>query len=138
MLALLEQGLEPVVIDNLSNSSEASLSRVSSITGKEIEFYNIDLCDEDHLNKFMETRHFDAVIHFAGFKAVGESVENPLRYYANNIGSTVSLLKAIKATSSANPPKFIFSSSATVYGNSAEIPYTESSTVGIGITNPYA
>ena len=137
VLSLLEQGHIPVVVDNLSNSSVESLNRVTEITGKPIEFYNIDLCDEDAFQSFMREQSFDAVLHFAGFKAVGESVANPLKYYENNIGSTVSLLKAINATTSTTPPKVIFSSSATVYGSSTELPLTESSKTGEGITNPY-
>ena len=137
VLALLEQGHFPVVIDNLSNSSVESLNRVSEITGKQIEFHNIHLCDERAFRLFMREQSFDAILHFAGFKAVGESVANPLKYYENNIGSTVSLLKAINASKSTAPPKVIFSSSATVYGSSTELPLTESSKTGEGITNPY-
>lgn len=137
VLALLEQGHTPVVIDNLSNSSFESLSRVSQLTSKEIEFHEFDLCDEDRLSAFLELESFEAILHFAGFKAVGESTEKPLKYYSNNVGSTVSLLKAIQATSNPTPPKFIFSSSATVYGSSTELPLTESSKTGEGITNPY-
>lgn len=137
VLALLEQGHIPVVVDNLSNSSVESLNKVSEITGKPIEFHNIDLCDEHAFHSFMREQSFDAILHFAGFKAVGESVANPLKYYENNIGSTVSLLKAINASTSSAPPKVIFSSSATVYGSSTELPLTESSKTGEGITNPY-
>ena len=137
VLALLEQGHIPVVVDNLSNSSVESLNRVSEITGKPIEFHNIDLCDEHSFHSFMRRQSFDAILHCAGFKAVGESVANPLKYYENNIGSTVSLLRAINASTGAAPPKVIFSSSATVYGNSTELPLTESSKTGEGITNPY-
>ncbi|MDH6410541.1 UDP-glucose 4-epimerase [Aurantimicrobium minutum] len=137
VLSLLEKGHVPVVVDNLSNSSVESLNRVTEITGKPIEFHNIDLCDEEAFPSFMREQTFDAILHFAGFKAVGESVANPLKYYKNNIGSTLSLLKAIDATTSTNPPKVIFSSSATVYGSSTELPLTESSKTGEGITNPY-
>ncbi|MDH6278663.1 UDP-glucose 4-epimerase [Aurantimicrobium minutum] len=137
VLALLEQEHIPVVVDNLSNSSIESLNRVSEITGKPIEFHNIDLCDEHAFHSFMREQSFDAILHFAGFKAVGESVANPLKYYKNNIGSTVSLLKAINASTSTSPPKVIFSSSATVYGSSTELPLTETSKTGDGITNPY-
>jgi UDP-glucose 4-epimerase len=137
VLALLEQGHTPVVVDNLSNSSVESLNRVSEITGKLIEFHNIDLCDEKTFRFFMKEQTFDAILHFAGYKAVGESVTDPLKYYDNNIGSTVSLLRAIDASTSTAPPKVIFSSSATVYGNSTELPLTESSKNGEGITNPY-
>lgn len=137
VLSLLEQGHIPVVVDNLSNSSVESLNRVSEITGQSIEFHNIDLCDEKTFHLFMKEQTFDAILHFAGYKAVGESVANPLKYYDNNIGSTVSLLRAIEASTSTTPPKVIFSSSATVYGNSTELPLTESSKTGEGITNPY-
>lgn len=137
VLSLLEQGHVPVVVDNLSNSSVESLNRVTEITGKLIEFHNIDLCDEEAFHSYMRGQTFDAILHFAGFKAVGESVANPLKYYENNIGSTVSLLKAINASTSEAPPKVIFSSSATVYGSSTELPLTESSKTGEGITNPY-
>jgi UDP-glucose 4-epimerase len=137
VLSLLEQGHIPVVVDNLSNSSVESLNRVSEITGKPIEFYNVDLRDEQTFHSFMREQSFDAVFHFAGYKAVGESVANPLKYYENNIGSSVSLLKAINASTSTAPPKVIFSSSATVYGSSTELPLTESSKTGDGITNPY-
>lgn len=137
VIAILEKGHKPVVIDNLSNSSKESLNRVAKLTGQDIEFHNFDLCDEARLHSFMEQESFDAILHFAGYKAVGESVENPIKYYENNIGSTVSLLKSINAEKSATTPKFIFSSSATVYGNSDELPLTESSKTGEGITNPY-
>jgi UDP-glucose 4-epimerase len=137
VLSLLEQGHSPVVVDNLSNSSFESLKRVSEITGKPIEFYNIDLRDERTFLSYIREQYFDAIMHFAGYKAVGESVANPLKYYENNIGSTVSLLKAINASTSTAPPKLIFSSSATVYGSSTELPLTESSRTGEGITNPY-
>lgn len=137
VLSLLEQGHVPVVVDNLSNSSVESLNRVTEITGKPIEFHNIDLCDEEAFHSFMQEQTFDAILHFAGFKAVGESVAKPLKYYENNIGSTVSLLNAIDATTSTTPPRVIFSSSATVYGSSTELPLTESSKTGEGITNPY-
>jgi UDP-glucose 4-epimerase len=107
------------------------------LTGKEIEFHDFDLCEEDRLNALLALENFEAILHFAGFKAVGESTEKPLKYYSNNVGSTVSLLKAIQVTSNPSPPKFIFSSSATVYGSSTELPLTESSKTGEGITNPY-
>lgn len=137
VLSLLEQGHTPVVVDNLSNSSLESLRRVSELTGKFVEFHEFDLCDEVALKRLMQGQSFDAILHFAGFKAVGESVAKPLEYYQNNIGSTVSLLKSIDASSNPRPPKFIFSSSATVYGSSTELPLTESSKTGEGITNPY-
>lgn len=137
VLSLLEQGHTPIVVDNLSNSSVESLNRVSEITGKAIEFHNIDLCDVKTFHSFMRKQTFDAIFHFAGYKAVGESVTNPLKYFQNNIGSTVSLLDVIDASTSKAPPKVIFSSSATVYGGSVELPLTEFSKTGEGITNPY-
>lgn len=137
VLSLLEQGHTPVVIDNLSNSSQESLRRVSELTGKSVEFHEFDLCDESTLRTFMQGQSFDAILHFAGSKAVGESVSKPLEYYQNNVGSTLSLLKSIDATNNPRPPKMIFSSSATVYGSSTELPLTESSKTGEGITNPY-
>lgn len=137
VLALIEQGHVPVVIDNLSNSSRESLHRVTQITGSSIEFHNFDVSEEARLSNLLSDTHFDAVIHFAGFKAVGESVTNPLKYYSNNIGSTLTLLRAINASENPHPPQVIFSSSATVYGTSTDLPLTEASTVGVGITNPY-
>lgn len=137
VLALIEAGHTPVVVDNLSNSSVESLHRVTEITGVDIEFHNIDLCNEKAFSAFTIGQHFEAIIHFAGYKAVGESVTNPLKYYENNLNSTITLLKAFDALKSPTPPKIIFSSSATVYGNSTELPLTESSKTGEGITNPY-
>lgn len=137
VLALLEKGHIPVVIDNLSNSSQESLTRISKITGKEIDFHKLDLSDESSLKSFMQNQAFDAILHFAGLKAVGESVSKPIDYYQNNVGSTISLLKSIDASTNSKPPKFIFSSSATVYGNSTDLPLTESTKTGEGITNPY-
>lgn len=137
VLALIEAGHIPVVVDNLGNSSIESLNRVTEITGVDIEFHNVDLCNEKAFSTFTIGQHFDAIIHFAGHKAVGESVTNPLKYYENNIGSTINLLKAVDSLNSPTPPKIIFSSSATVYGNSTELPLTESSKTGEGITNPY-
>ena len=137
VLALIEQGHTPVVVDNLSNCSQESLKRVSQITGTPIDFHNFDVCDQTRLSKLLSGPPCDAVIHFAGFKAVGESVSNPLKYYTNNIGSTVSLLQAIGAAQNPDPTPVIFSSSATVYGNPTDLPLTEDSNVGSGITNPY-
>lgn len=137
VLSLIENGHIPVVIDNLSNSSRESLNRVSKLTGTEIEFHQFDLCQEDSLKQFMSGQNFDAIFHLAGFKSVAESVKKPLEYYQNNVGSTLSILKSINAANNPKPPKFIFSSSATVYGSSSELPVTESSKTGEGITNPY-
>lgn len=131
---LLENGYQVVVVDNLSNSSAGSLKRVEKITGKSVDFRQFDLCDTNKLRALFDEFDFDGVVHFAGLKAVGESVEQPLGYYRNNIDSTLSLCEAMR---SHDVTKLIFSSSATVYGNASELPLKESSPVGNGITNPY-
>ncbi len=130
---LLEAGYEVVVLDNLSNSSEESLNRVEKITGKPVKFYKADILDTDALNKIFDAENIDAVIHFAGLKAVGESVEKPLLYYENNIAGTVNLCEVMSAHGVKN---IIFSSSATVYGDPAFIPITEDCPKG-SPTNPY-
>jgi UDP-glucose 4-epimerase len=134
IVELLEQGYQVTVADNLSNSSEESLSRVRKITGKEIAFYKLDVCDHDALDRLFATNTFDTVIHFAGLKAVGESVAKPLEYYRNNIDSTLTLCEVMQAH---NVRRLVFSSSATVYGVPDELPLKETSRVGVGITNPY-
>ena len=131
---LLEAGHEVVVVDNLSNSSEESLRRVQEITNKGLVFYKDDVCDRAALDKIFAEHKIDAVIHFAGLKAVGESVAKPLEYYRNNIDSSLSLCEAMRDH---GVKKLIFSSSATVYGDPAELPLKETSRVGVGITNPY-
>ncbi|MGN1480773.1 UDP-glucose 4-epimerase GalE [Porcipelethomonas sp.] len=129
---LLNAGYEVVVLDNLINSKEASIDRIKEITGKDAKFYKTDLLDyEDTLKVFSENK-IDAVIHFAGLKAVGESVEKPLAYYENNIGGTLNLLKAMKINGC---KKIVFSSSATVYGVNNTVPYTED--MPTSATNPY-
>lgn len=133
VVELQQAGHEVVVVDNLSNSSRESLNRVEKITGKPVEFHEFDVCDRPRLAELFSSHTFDAVIHFAGLKAVGESVAKPLSYYRNNIDSTLSLLEAMAAS---GVHKLVFSSSATVYG-SAPIPYTEDSPTGVGVTNPY-
>ncbi len=133
VVELLNQGKEIVVLDNLSNSSEISLERVKQITGKAVRFYQGDILDRDILRRIFAENQIDSVIHFAGLKAVGESVREPLRYYQNNVtGSIVLVEEMLKA----NVNTIVFSSSATVYGDPQEIPITESCTVG-GTTNPY-
>ncbi|MBR2329546.1 MAG: SDR family NAD(P)-dependent oxidoreductase, partial [Clostridia bacterium] len=131
---LIEAGYDIVVVDNLSNSSEESLRRVEKITGKKIPFVKADLCDvaatEAIFNQYPD---IDAVIHFAGLKAVGESVHKPLEYYSNNLISTLVLLNAMRAHGVKN---FVFSSSATVYGDPASVPIREDFPTG-GTTNPY-
>jgi len=134
IVELLNNGDSVVVVDNLSNSSQESLRRVEKITKSKIPFYNIDVRDTDALEKVFNENHFDAVIHFAGLKSVGESVSHPIEYYDNNIGSTLVLLETMKKY---DVKKLIFSSSATVYGTPSELPLKETSRVGVGITNPY-
>lgn len=133
VVELQNAGYEIVVVDNLSNSSEISLQRVSKITGKQVPFYKVDIRDRDGLNKVMEEHRFDCCIHFAGLKAVGESVEKPFEYYDNNINGTLVLLDVLR---SHNCKNIIFSSSATVYGNPKAIPITEDCPKG-QCTNPY-
>ena len=130
---LLTKGHDVVVIDNLSNSSIEALRRVEEITGRTIPFYEADVRDQNALDNIFAAGDIDAVIHFAGLKAVGESVEKPLLYYQNNLDSTLVLLAAMQAH---GVKKLVFSSSATVYG-SAPVPYAEGAVVGQGITNPY-
>lgn len=130
---LLNQGYEVVVVDNLCNSSEESLHRVKEITGKDVTFYRADLLDKPALTAIFDKETVDAVIHFAGLKAVGESVAKPLEYYHNNITGTLILCEVMRDHGVKN---IIFSSSATVYGDPAFIPITEECPKGT-ITNPY-
>ena len=130
---LLNEGFEVVVIDNFSNSKSSSLDAIKKITGKDFKFYEIDYLDKDALNKVFEENEIDAVINFAGFKAVGESVQKPIEYYTNNISGALNLLDVMREH---NVKKFVFSSSATVYGNPEKIPLTEDCKIG-GTTNPY-
>ncbi len=134
-LELLAAGHTVTVVDNLSNSSEESLRRVSSLTGKEIEFFHVDLLDPEALDDVFDGHNYDSVIHFAALKAVGESVAKPLAYYHNNITGTLNLCKAVERNGVHN---FVFSSSATVYGLPKTLPLTESSPTLINeVTNPY-
>ena len=130
---LLNEGFEVVVIDNFSNSKSSSLDAIKKITGKDFKFYEIDYLDKDALNKVFEENKIDAVINFAGFKAVGESVQKTIEYYTNNISGALNLLDVMRKH---NVKKFVFSSSATVYGNPEKIPLTEDCKIG-GTTNPY-
>ncbi len=130
---LLNAGYEVVVMDNLYNSCEKSLERVEQITGKSVKFYKADLLDMDALNAIFDNEQIDSVIHFAGLKAVGESVSKPLEYYENNIAGTLNLCKAMRAHGVKN---LIFSSSATVYGEQEEMPINEEMTKKPA-TNPY-
>lgn len=130
---LLEAGYDVVVVDNLYNASEKSVERVKEITGKDLAFYQADILDEEALDKIFEKEKVDAVIHFAGLKAVGESVVKPLEYYKNNITGTLILCDVMRKHKVKN---IIFSSSATVYGDPAFIPITEECPKGTP-TNPY-
>jgi len=134
IIELVSNGHSVVVVDNLSNSSQESLHRVEKITKTVIPFYKIDIRDGDALEKVFVENNFDAVIHFAGLKSVGESVSHPIEYYDNNIGSTLVLIEKMNKF---NIKKLVFSSSATVYGTPSELPLSETSRVGVGITNPY-
>ena len=133
VVELLESGYDVVVVDNLCNSSRESLIRVEEITGKNVKFYEADILDKDALEELFSKENIDCCIHFAGLKAVGESVEKPWLYYHNNISGTLTLLKVMEEH---NVKNIIFSSSATVYGSPAEIPITENCPKG-DITNPY-
>ena len=130
---LLNSGYEVVVMDNLYNSSEKALERVEQITGKKVAFYCVDMLDRDAVNDIFEKENIDSVIHFAGYKAVGESVRKPLEYYHNNITGTLNLCDVMRNHGVKN---IIFSSSATVYGDPAFVPITEDCPKG-QITNPY-
>jgi UDP-glucose 4-epimerase len=129
---LLQAGYEVVVVDDLSNSKEEALSRVRKITGKKLKFHKINLLDKPNLENVFREENIDAVIHFAGLKAVGESVTQPLRYYNNNITGTLNLCELMKEY---NVKKLVFSSSATVYGNPKEVPIKED--FPLSATNPY-
>lgn len=122
VLELLEEGYKVIVIDNLSNSSTQSLERVAHITGRKPLLYTFDLLDVTALDKVFTSHHIDAVIHFAGFKAVGESVSNPIRYYRNNLDSTINLCDVMRKYGVKN---LVFSSSATVYGEPKQVPIKE-------------
>ena len=129
---LLNNGYEVVVADNLSNASPVALDRVREITGKDLTFARADIRSRQEMDRIFADHAIDAVIHFAGLKAVGESISVPLTYYDNNISGTLSLLGAMAA---AGVKKLIFSSSATVYGNPASLPITED--FPLSVTNPY-
>ena len=130
---LLERGYGVVVADNLVNSSAKSLERVQQITGKSLDFYEIDVRDRAALDRIFEKHDINCAIHFAGLKAVGESVAMPLEYYDNNLNSTITLCRAMKDHGVKN---IVFSSSATVYSGDNEMPLRESSHTGM-CTNPY-
>ena len=129
---LLNAGYDVVIADDLSNSKEVVKDRIKEITGKDVKFYNVNLTDVNETEKVFEENNIDSVIHFAAFKAVGESVEKPLEYYYNNLTSALVVLKAMKKYGCR---KFVFSSSATVYGDAKVVPITEDSP--LSTTNPY-
>lgn len=130
---LLENGYDVVVADNLCNASAKAIDRVEEITGKKIAFYEADIRDQEAMTQIFTEHSIDAVIHFAGLKAVGESVAKPMEYYENNMAGTLNLCKVMAANGCKN---IIFSSSATVYGDPAFVPITEECPKGI-CTNPY-
>ena len=133
VVQLLEAGYPVVVLDNFSNSSKESLKRVEKITGKRVTFVEGDVCDKACLQELFSQHSIGSVIHFAGLKAVGESVEQPLRYYQNNVGGTLTLCEVMESFGVKN---IVFSSSATVYGDPQTVPINEQSPVG-NTTNPY-
>ena len=133
VIELQNAGYDVVVVDNLVNSSEKSLERVEKITGKKVPFYKVDILDREGLNEVFAKEKIDSCIHFAGLKAVGESVQKPWEYYENNIAGTLTLVDVMRKH---NVKNIIFSSSATVYGDPAMIPITEECPKG-QCTNPY-
>lgn len=131
---LIQAGYEVEIIDNLCNSKIGVLDRIAEITGVRPKFYQVDIRDFEGMMKIFRDEKYDSVIHFAGLKAVGESVERPLEYYETNVGGTVNLLKCMRET---GVRKIVFSSSATVYGDPGVEVYVETLEAGRGITNPY-
>ena len=134
VLELLDNNREVVIIDNFSNSKKQVLDSLKKISGKNFKFYEGDARDKEILNKIFEENFIESVINFAGYKAVGESCENPLMYYDNNLEIAISVLEVMQKN---NCKKFIFSSTSTVYGDPEILPLTEECKVG-GTTNPYA
>ena len=132
-VALLEAGYDVIVVDNYINSCAESIARVEKITGKSVKLYELDVADRAALSKVFAANSIDCVIHFAGLKAVGESVQLPIRYYRNNLDTTLTLLEVMAEF---NVKNIVFSSSATVYGDPAQIPITEECPKG-DPTNPY-
>ncbi len=133
VIELLQNGHEAVIVDNLSNSKKEVIDRIGEITGKRPSFYQVDCCDYLAFKKVFEENRFEAVIHFAGLKAVGESVSKPIEYYSNNLISTCNLLRLMKEY---GVKKLVFSSSATVYGTPKRVPLYETDPVE-SATNPY-
>ena len=133
VVELLKEGRDVIIIDNFSNSKPEVLDKIKEITQKDFKFYELDYLNRNELEKVFEENDIEAVMNFAGYKAVGESVKKPLEYYENNISGAIVLLETMKKY---NVKKFIFSSSATVYGEPERIPITEDCKTG-GTTNPY-
>lgn len=131
---LINRGHEIEILDNLFNSKITTLDHIEQITGVRPKFYQIDLLDTAKLDRLFAENHYDAVVHFAGFKAVAESVAKPLMYYHNNLYSTINLLETMHEH---NVNQIVFSSSATVYGDQDSVKLTEDNQTGLGITNPY-
>ncbi|HBF86576.1 MAG TPA: UDP-glucose 4-epimerase GalE [Clostridiales bacterium] len=132
LIELIKGGYDVVVVDNLYNSKKEALKRVEKIVGKSIKFYRYDICDKDAMRKVFSENEISAVINFAGYKAVGESVHKPIEYYENNIGGMLALIDVMREY---NVKNLVFSSSATVYGNPKSVPITED--FPLSTTNPY-
>lgn len=132
-LALLENGFQPIIADNLSNTHKSVLYRMEEIAGVDIPFYQLDILNQEDLYQVMDEHDIEGVIHFAAFKAVGESVDQPLKYYENNIGGLISLLKVMQAK---KVKKIVFSSSCTVYGEPNSLPVSEDAPIKPS-TSPY-
>ena len=132
VIELIEAGHTPIIVDNFSNSHPAVLKRIEEIVESSVVFYELDVRDQEALAKIVKRHEIEATIHFAGYKAVGESVAEPLKYYMNNLGSTLALVDVL---GEAGSKRFIFSSSATVYGEPKELPITEDAP--LSATNPY-
>ncbi len=132
VVELMKAGHQVVIVDNLSNSSSKVLDRIEALAGKKFSFVQADVRDSAALDQIFQQQAIDGVIHFAGLKAVGESVSQPVRYFDNNVGSTLALLQAMDR---ANVRRMVFSSSATVYGDPEQVPITENSR--LQVTNPY-
>lgn len=133
VVELLNENKEVIVVDNFSNSKPEMLDKIKKITNKDFKFYELDYSNKEKMDKVFAENKIDSVIHFAGYKAVGESVEKPIEYYTNNVSGTLNLLDVMKKH---NVKTIIFSSSATVYGDPEVVPLTEMCKIG-GTTNPY-
>nr|UWI49296.1 UDP-glucose 4-epimerase GalE [Clostridioides difficile] len=131
-IELLESGYEVVIVDNLSNSNSIVVDRIKELSGKEIKFYNIDITNKDKMHTVFKENNIESIIHFAALKAVGESVEKPIEYYSNNLISTLNLFELMREY---GVKKFVFSSSATVYGDPHTCPILED--FPLSVTNPY-